>query len=239
MTHPAPAPLIAVARALGPLVEDVVFIGGAVAPLLQAAPPFPRVRPTKDVDGVVASAAYTDVGRLQALLRARGFREDIAGGHAQTWIAPDGTPFDLVPAGAHFGGTGNPWDAEAIATAVRRELEPGLTIRHASAAGFLALKWAAFRDRGQTDALASHDLEDILALIASRPGVTDEVRSAPDRVRRFVEEWAGWLVEHEYRDDLLAAHLNNATDVSATIRTVLGRLAMIAGRTDVPPASSV
>jgi predicted nucleotidyltransferase len=230
VTQPALAPLIAVARALGPLVEDVVFIGGAVAPLLQTAPPFPRVRPTKDVDGVVASAGCADAGRLQALLRARGFREDIAGGHAQKWIAPDGTPFDLVPAGAHFGGSGNPWDAEAIATAVRRELEPGLTIRHASATGFLALKWAAFRDRGRTDPMASHDLEDILALIASRPGVADEVRAAPGGVRRFVEEWAGWLVEHEYRDDLLAAHLNNATDVAATMRTVLDRLETIAGR---------
>jgi len=222
--HPALGPLVSVARALGPLREDVVFIGGAVAPLLQTAPPFPRVRPTKDVDGVVASMAYGDVDRVQKRLRALGFKEDVSGPHVHRWIAPDGTPFDLAPAGVHFGGTGNAWDTAAIATAARWEAEPGLTIRHASAAAFLALKWAAYRDRGQADPLASHDLEDILALIASRPHVVNEVHEAPKELRGFVVEWVRWLLTTEYRDDLLAAHLNSATDVSATVAIVSQRL---------------
>lgn len=228
--HPALAPLASVARALGLLVEDVVFIGGAVAPLLQTEPPFALVRPTRDVDGMIASATYRDVESLYQRLRARGFRLDSAGRHARQWLAPDGTPFDLVPAGAPLGGSGNPWDAEAIATALTHDLEPGLTIRHVSAAGFLGLKWGAFRDRGHGNPLGSHDLEDILALIASRPGVAREVLRAPAGLRALIVQWAGWLLEHEYRDDLLAAHLNNATNVAATVETVRSRLAAVAGK---------
>ena len=44
-----------IALALGEFAEEVVFIGGAIAPLLQLDPPFPEARPTKDIDGVVAS----------------------------------------------------------------------------------------------------------------------------------------------------------------------------------------
>jgi predicted nucleotidyltransferase len=225
---PAIAPLVAVARALGSLTAEVVFIGGAIAPLLQADPPFPRVRPTVDVDGMVASATYGDVERLHERLRARGFREQVSARHVHRWLAPDSTPFDLVPIGDHLGGTGNPHDVEVAATAVRHELERGLTIRHASAAGFLALKWGAFDDRGRRDPLASHDLEDILALVASRPGVVEEMRTAPPGLRALVAEWSGWLLATEYAEDLLASHLNNATDVGATVKLVRERIAGMA-----------
>lgn len=222
-------PLAGVARALGSLVADVVFVGGAIAPLLQIKPPFPRVRPTTDVDGVIASMSYREFHRVGKELGARGFRRDITSGHAGRWIAPEGTPFDLSAAGDNLGGTGNPWDAEVIAESVATELVSGLTIRHASGPGFLALKWAAFRDRGQNDPLNSHDLEDILALIASRPNIGKEVTGGPEALRGFVMQWAGWLLAHEYREDLLAAHLNNATDVRAVMELVRERLRMIAG----------
>lgn len=224
---PALAPLAAVARALGPLREEVVFIGGAIAPLLQVVPPFPRVRPTKDVDGIVASAKYGDVQRLAERLRQQGFREDTEGSHAHRWIAPDGTPFDLVPAGDHPGGSGNPWDQEVIETALTSDLGSSLMVIHASGPGFLALKWAAFRDRGHTDPLASEDLEDILALVASRPQLAEEVATAPDGMRAFIQHWITWFLANPYRQDLLAAHLNNATDVPATMGLVLQRLELM------------
>jgi len=45
----------AVARALGPLVDEVVFVGGTIPALLITDPAAPRIRPTKDVDFVVDS----------------------------------------------------------------------------------------------------------------------------------------------------------------------------------------
>jgi hypothetical protein len=223
-------PLVAVAEALGALRDRVVFIGGAIAPLLQTAPAAGRIRPTDDVDGLVASASYAAAGRLDAELRALGFHQAMDAHHAHhahRWRAPDGTPFDLVPSGAHLGATGSPWDRIAIETAVTTEVAPGVRARHASAPAFLALKWAAFLDRGAADPFASHDLEDILALLASRPAIEEGVARAPAELRRFIAERAGRFLAQPAHRDLLAACLGRLPDagaVMAGVESVLGEL---------------
>jgi predicted nucleotidyltransferase len=204
-----------------------VFIGGAIAPLLQTDPPFPRARVTSDVDGVVASQRYGDLDALGARLRARGFRQDPHAAHLHRWTSPSGIPFDLVPAGAHPGGSGNPWDAAALDTSDQAILAGGVVIRHARAPAFLAQKWAAHHDRGREHPLDSHDLEDILALLASRPGIVEEVTAAPPEVGAYLAAQARGFLADPDAADLLAAHLNNAQDAAATIgavRRVLERL---------------
>jgi hypothetical protein len=221
----------AVARALGDLAGEVVFIGGAIAPLLQTDPPFLEARMTSDVDGVVASHTYADTESLRIRLEERGFRQDpMDRKHAHRWRDPSGIPFHLVPAGKHLGGSGNPWDAIGIATAVEARLAGGVTIRHVSAPAFLAQKWAAHHDRGRDDPLTSHDLEDVLALLASRPTIADEVAAAPPELRRYVGQQARAFLESRDAEDLLAAHLNNSQDQASTIaavRTSVHRLAQL------------
>ncbi|MFN2326976.1 MAG: hypothetical protein ABR551_14010, partial [Gemmatimonadales bacterium] len=70
--HPAVQRLARVARALGPLAREVVFIGGAVAPLLQTAPPFAAPRPTRDVDALIGTRSYGEAERFRQELRALG-----------------------------------------------------------------------------------------------------------------------------------------------------------------------
>jgi hypothetical protein len=217
-----------VAHALGSLRDRVVFIGGAIAPLLQTDPPFPRARATSDVDGVILTASYADVQRLEEALRGRGFRPDLADPrHVHRWISPGGIPFDLVPSGAHPGGSGNPWDTVAAETAVEAVLDNGVTVRHASGPAFLALKWAAHDDRGADDPRSSRDLEDVLALIASRPSLPGEVEAAPPRLRDYIAERTRRLLDDPACEDLLFSHLNNAQDPAHTVakaREVLNRL---------------
>jgi hypothetical protein len=213
-----------IAAELGDLAKHVVFIGGAIAPLLQTDPPFPRARVTSDVDGVIASAAYTDLERLRARMAERGFRRGMDAGHVHRWVSPSGIPFDLGPAGSHVGGSGNPWDAIALETAVQIEMENGATIHHVSAPAFLAQKWAAHHDRGRDDPLASHDLEDILALLASRPEIVGEVAAAPPALRDYLGQRARAFLESREAEDLLAAHLNSAQDPGSTIAAVRTRL---------------
>lgn len=217
---PVLARLAAVAAELGDLVDQVVFIGGAIAPLLQTDPPFPRARVTSDVDRVVASQRYGDLDALAARLRARGFRQDPHAAHLHRWTSPSGIPVDLVPAGAHPGGSGHPWDAVALDTSRRATLGGDVVIRHASAPAFLAQKWAAHHDRGREHPLDSHDLEDVLALLASRPGIADEVAAAPPEVRAYLAAEARRFLASPDAADLLAAHLNNAQDPAATMGVV-------------------
>ena len=227
---PSLANLARVAEALGDLRDRVVFIGGAIAPILQTNPPFPKVRPTRDVDGIITSSTYSDTHRINEELVRRGFRHDMSDtAHVNRWISPDpAVPFDLVPAGSHSGGSGNPWDQIAIDTASRHELYPGLDIRHANAAAFLALKWAAHADRGTHNPRQSYDLEDLMALIASRPAVVDEVQWAPDHLRDFLHRQAVNLLADEDIDELLDAHLNNAHPKREVVKIVRARLQQIA-----------
>ncbi len=69
-----------VARALGPLAQRVVLVGGSIAPLLHAEPLVRRPRPTDDVDGVIDAENYVAQGALQDELRAAGFTEAVGDG---------------------------------------------------------------------------------------------------------------------------------------------------------------
>ena len=219
-----------IARALGDLAAEVVFIGGAIAPLLQTHPALPRVRATKDVDAVVASTHYANYNALEARMRELGFKTDISDAkHVHRWRAPDGTPFDLVPAGEHLGGTGSKWDRMALQTAVETEIEPGLKIQYASAPGFLALKWAAFHDRGADDPFSSHDLEDILALTVSRETVAREVQEASRNIQEHVRKGFRWLLGSADYDDLVAAHLGNAQSFKHVATVLRQRIEQMVG----------
>jgi predicted nucleotidyltransferase len=214
MQHSGPSidRIVRIAEALGEeLRPRVVFIGGAIAPLLQKDPPFTGPRPTKDVDAIVVTVSYSDSEAFFEGLRRRGFRQGEVGAHAHSWLAPgeERLKFDVVPAGNHFGASGNVWDEVVISTAVDLEIRPGLWIRHASAPGFIALKLGAFRDRGAQDPFGSHDLEDIMALLASRPEVATEVRETEESLRDYVAEGVRAIFVREEIHDLISAHLAN------------------------------
>ena len=108
----------------------------------------------------------------------------------------------------------------AVATASEATVEPGLTIRHASAPAFLALKWAAHHDRGRDEPLHSDDLEDILALLASRPSALGEIAGAPANLRAYLKDQAAAFLADPNAEDLLAGHLNNAQSPAHTITAV-------------------
>ena len=225
---PSVARIIAVVGDLGALSNGVVFIGGAIAPLLHTSSPLPRPRPTKDVDGVLASYRYGDANQLHQFLRDRGFQHDATHtAHVHRWISPSGVLFDLVPAGDHIGGSGNPWDAEAIASAVDVTVE-GVTFRHASAPAFIAMKLSAYSDRGAGDVRASHDVEDVVALIASREAIVRDINGAAPAVRDRLCAFAASLLASGLAEEIVAGHLNNADDRALTLRVTLDRIREIA-----------
>ena len=203
---------------LGPdLRKQVVFIGGAIAPILQTDPALPKVRPTKDVDAIVASASYTDMQRVEKALRKAGFRQSgMVGGeldrfHAHRWITPGDGAFDLVPAGKHLGATGSTVDEFAWNSSWKVDIgsqeSAEVVIRHASPVAFLALKWAAHNDRGRDDPRSSHDLEDIVALVASRPTIATECEEAPEHIQMIIVAGIGEILNDPDVDELIDGHL--------------------------------
>src|SRR5271169_106312 len=73
--NPDLARLIAVARKLEPLLEQLAFVGGCVTGLLVTDPGAAPVRPTLDVDAIVEAASYVEFTVLEDRMRSLGFRE--------------------------------------------------------------------------------------------------------------------------------------------------------------------
>lgn len=222
------ARIISVATDLGPLGHEVVFIGGAIGALLHTEATIPAPRQTKDVDAVIASGSYGDLESLDRTLRGLQFvhlMEQRA--HVHRWRSPAGILFDLVPAGALPGGSGNRWDELALRSAESATVV-SVTFRHASAAAFIALKLEAFNDRGGGDWRASHDIEDVVALIASRPSIARELNEALPPIAARIRAFAASLLRDGVADEILSAHLNNASDPEEAVARARRRLEAIA-----------
>ena len=222
--------LVKVARALGDLSSEVVFLGGATVGLLITDPAARSVRPTKDVDVVVEVASYAEYQvKIGSALRAAGFVECTDEGAPICAWRVDGVRVDVMPTDAAVLGFTNPWYQQAIATASTRDIG-GTTIRLISAPCFLATKFAAFADRGDSDYYASHDLEDILAVVDGRPSLIDEIAAADQTVRSYLVQSAGRLLADSEFLNALPGHVDRGRD-----RVVAARLLTLAKGSESAP----
>lgn len=67
-------------------------------------------------------------------------------------------------------------------------LPSGLSIKLIGAPEFLATKFEAFAQRGNADLLASHDLEDILNVIAGRERILEEIARSSVELRQYLAQ---------------------------------------------------
>lgn len=75
MANPNLALLLSMAKALGPVRERVVFVGGCATGLLLTQTAVADVRPTEDVDAIVEVATLADYHAVTQVLMDRGFRQ--------------------------------------------------------------------------------------------------------------------------------------------------------------------
>lgn len=173
-----------VAEQLGrALLEQLVFVGGAVAGVLITDPALPEIRPTQDVDVICSVIARSDYHELGRQLRQRGFQEDCRpGAPLCRWCIND-LILDLMPAQSEILGFSNRWYPLALETAQLQGLPSGRSIRVVTAPVFLATKLEAFHGRGKGDYLFSHDLEDMMAVVDGRASLLEECRLSPPELR--------------------------------------------------------
>lgn len=91
-------------------------------------------------------------------------------------------------------GFSNRWYAPALASAQRVTIA-GLEARLITAVLFVATKLEAFQGRGKMDYRASHDLEDIVAVVDGRAELPGEVATAPADVRTYIGDTMRHLLE--------------------------------------------
>jgi len=194
------------ADALGELVENVVFAGGATVTLWITDPGAPTVRPTNDVDVVVEVTNRTAFHEFEARLRSRRFSEDQEDDVICRWRHPGGLLLDAMPSDPSILGFANQWQAAAIPHAVECELPSGAVLRAVSPPYLLATKLDAFKGRGGRDFLGSRDFADIIALVDGREELVGETVQAATDVGSYIStELAELLGDSRFADGLFGA----------------------------------
>lgn len=175
------------AELLGPLLDEVVFVGGATVHLWLTEPGVPPARATEDVDVICEVASRAEYYRLGEKLRERGLQEAAGAPVLCRWqSAEPRLILDVMPTDADILGFSNPWYEETIATAATIALDSGAEIRAAIPVLLVATKLCAWKGRGRGDLLRSLDVHDVLTLVDGRPELIDEFRAASPNLRTYI-----------------------------------------------------
>jgi hypothetical protein len=174
------------AAVLGPILGEVVFVGGATIHLWLTEPGAPPARATEDVDVVCEVTTRTEYYRLGGRLRERGLSEASDGTVICRWRSADP---ELVLG-----------YEEAIATATAITLGSGAEIRAATPAALVATKLAAWKGRGEGDLLRSLDIHDVLTLVDGRPELVSEIEAAEPKLRAYIRDELVQLQAEPYLD---------------------------------------
>jgi hypothetical protein len=211
---------------MGPLCEQVVFVGGCATGLLLDDAGLMDVRPTEDVDAIVEVASLAGYHRLAEQLMQRGFKQTMADNTPPFRWYWNGMQLDLVPLAENVLGFANPWYLMGFEAALVAEVAQGLKLRHLCAPYFLATKFEAFKDRGRNDVYLSHDLEDIMTVIEGRSTVALEVSAAAEDVRKYVRGSVAALLENPAFHNALPGLLSDPLR-EQTVKARLNRIALL------------
>lgn len=185
MADPNRALFESVVRLLAPVLDELVFVGGCTTGIFVTDPAAGDIRPTRDVDAIVDVTSYAQYIALADRLRGLGLVEDTSEGAPLCRWRQGTVIVDVIPTDAGVLGFSNRWYPAAINTAQRLDIA-GHGVRIVTPALFIATKLEAFHGRGGDDVFASHDLEDIVAVVEGRPEIVDDVAAADEQVRGYI-----------------------------------------------------
>jgi predicted nucleotidyltransferase len=200
---------------LGPLVDEVVFVGGATVHLWLTEAAAPPVRATDDVDVICDVTSYVQYQALAERLGERGLEEAMDEPVICRWRHREsGLAIDVMPTSEEVLGFSNPWYEVGIATAVELELPSGKRIRAVAPPVVVATKLASWLGRGGGDVLTSLDVHDIIVLVDGRPELIDELAVQPEELRNYVANELTSLREVDYFEYVVQAAVATYGDVA-------------------------
>jgi hypothetical protein len=212
------------AMLLRPVLDELVFVGGCATGLLVSDEAAAEVRPTFDVDAIAEITSYVEYTTFGERLHRLGFTEDASEGAPICRWQHSQIKLDLMPLDEKILGFSNRWYKAAMDTANEFEIERDIRIRVVTAPYFCATKLEAFKGRGKGDYLASHDLEDLIAVVDGRPELLGELRAASVDVRSYVAAAVGKMLKDSQFIDSLPGYLLPDEASQGRTRMLLERL---------------
>lgn len=210
-----------VAKALGPLKDKSVFVGGATLAFYLPSKYWPQVRVTEDVDLVLEIISRKQNRVVEEQLRALDFTHDMSEGAPLCRWKFKNIKVDIMSPTSEVFGFTNRWYEEGVHKS--KNLKPPYPeVRIFTVAYFMATKIEAFNNRGKEDYLASPDLEDIIAILESH-SVDNFIKSIEDsseEVKVFIKKHLeSFIQNNKFLDALPGATFNryNAEEGSEII----------------------
>jgi hypothetical protein len=216
------------AQALGPMCDELVFLGGCATSLLITDPAAPPVRATRDVDTLAEIGTAAEYHDLENRLRQRGFEVDSSkGAPVCRWVG-HGILLDVMPANERILGFGNIWYESAITSSRSYALPSGIQIRLIDPVHFLATKLEAYSGRGDHDFVMSHDLEDVVCVLDGRPELEDEIADSEREIRGHVCHRLREFVDDPLFIEALPGHLPGDAGSQARLPVLMEKLQRLA-----------
>lgn len=193
ISHPNTVALEAVTETIPEsLLKQIVFVGGSTIGLYLNDLGRNQLRVTGDIDVVIGAPTkkkYFDF--IHQLLKI-GFYQSVESndppyryrtktGHGEIMV-------DVMSSSEIVLGFSNEWYDEGVKQAVSYTLSNGKEIRIFSLPYVLASKIVAYKNRGFKDPYASEDLEDIVALVDGADNLSEEMKYAQEKVKKFIFE---------------------------------------------------
>lgn len=196
------------AERLGPLLADMVFVGGSTICLHVGKARQNELRPTIDRDAIVDVKDYSEFHAFEMAVQKLGFERDTKDRVNCRWRA-ENIVVDIMPGNKITGYVTNKWYQAAMDHAVTLQLSTGKTVRIISPIFLMATKLEAFISRGKLklpdifDGEANKDLEDIVHLIEGRDILLSELKQSPLSVRTYIESQFKKISANPLSDDFI------------------------------------
>lgn len=198
-----------IAGAFEILQSKIVFVGGAVV-YCYADRPTSGIRPTDDIDVIVEVLNYNDRVELEERLWKQGFTNDIDSGVACRFLYHQ-IVVDIMPIHDESMNFNNAWYRYGFDHSIAFQIDDSTTIQILSAPCFLATKFEAFKDRGQSDGRTSHDFEDIVFILENRSEIWSELNAADIPLKEYLRAEFEHLLQQKYLSEWIDGHVERGT----------------------------
>ncbi len=179
------------------------------------------IRTTEDVDCIVQIVSYQQYNQLENRLRILGFKNQLFPNSPICRWSYKGIVVDIMPTDEAILGFSNKWYLPGIKAAIHYQLPSGLKIKILTFPYFLAVKIAAFVNRGKRDIYSSKDLEDVVFLLDSYPKLREELSKAPVEILDYLRKEISFLVNKEEFQQSILGHLTPGRNQEERARRIL------------------
>ena len=194
-----------IARALGELNEQVIYVGGATVGLYINDPAADDVRPTKDVDISLSIATIAELEKIREELTRRKFiqtaEDDVICRFRYAEVK-----VDVMNTKAIGWAPANPWFAPGFALKEKVEVEEQI-IQILPLPYFLATKFEAYNSRGKNEPRTSHDFEDIVYVLENRTDIAEQIITAPEDVKPFLKSEFESILKDSAKQEAILGNL--------------------------------